>query len=553
MNGVILRTNEMEALRVLAEYDILHSLPEKEYNDLVALASLICRTPYAFLNFIGEDIQWTKASHGNESGGGIPRCDSVCTYTVLNAEPLVIPNLQSDPRTKNLPAVIGNEKLLFYAGVPLTSPAGHRIGAICVVDKYPHELTQEQLSALVSLSRQLISLLELRKKRKELQDLSENKSRFLAFVSHEVRNPLNALTGYLQLLDSSKNTHVSDKADLRECLYLVDNISNIVDEVLEFSKLENSNVSINVSTFNLAELFNKMNSSFMPQAIRLGLDYESDLRNLDIFVKSDPCRINQICQNLFSNALKFTKSGKISFNVQLIGSGEPIKLHITLSDTGKGIEQSKLISIFEPFKQEDASIEQRFGGTGLGLAIVKNITNLLNGEIYVESEVGKGSKFDVWLPLSMEVGARDEVKHLIPVELLNHDLRVLLIEDNQSNILVMQKIFTRFELSLDVAPLGAEGVRKAKSQHYDIAFIDHQLPDMLGTDVVKELKSIISPPVLISFTANVFDDDVRKYFSSGFDDILAKPARIESVIELILKWQSGKKLRTTMLNQSKEF
>lgn len=537
MKAVLLRTDEEEALRTLDEYDILNSLPEKEYDDLVYLASLICDTPHAFVNFIGKDFQWTKANFPKSAPQAIARRESVCTYTVLSPKPLIINNLSQDERTKDLPAVVGDDKLLFYAGVPLTSPSGHQVGAICVVDKYPRDLSEEKLNALVALSRQLISLLELRKKKKEIENLSENKSKFLALVSHEVRNPLNALTGYLQMLDRSLTLNAHDRKDITECLFLVENINQMVSEILDFSKISNGKLQFNPLPIELSDLFYKIDSNFKAQAERKGLTYESHIAVEDVVVKIDQFRITQICQNIFSNALKFTTKGKLIFRVDLLRSSAQSYLQIKIADTGKGIEEKRIESIFLPFEQENQSIELNYGGTGLGLSIVKSIVDALQGEIMVESQVGYGSSFTIKIPIDMLEHSLKESRTLERKTEIIKSQKILLVEDNESNIIVMNKILNSFGLKLDVARCGDEALVKSLANKYDLIFLDYQLPDMLGTEIARVLRKEKINSTLVAFSANVFEEDIENYFQAGFQDVLSKPAKVETVLATILKWQ----------------
>jgi signal transduction histidine kinase len=405
--------NEAERLEALRRYQILDTKSDPVFDDLAALASYICGTPIALVSLVDSDRQWFKAKVGI-GASETPRDISFCGHTILANDTLVIEDALADSRFADNPLVTTDPKIRFYAGAKLTTSDGYALGSLCVIDRVPRKLTSAQKEALQALSRQAVAQMEYQRNvlemaeiiadRKQTEELkaanqiaqaaSRSKSEFLANISHELRTPLNGIIGMTELvLDSDLTSEQRENLDVVKSS--ADSLLSLVNHILDFSEIESGKAGPEAAEYGLRDILNEIVELTAPRARAKGLRLVCHMRPdaPDVLI-GDPERLRQIIGHLISNAIKFTERGEIVIEM---GAEMPLRdgilLHCSVADTGIGIPAEKQQSIFDVFTQGDGSATRIHGGVGLGLTISSRLVQKMGGRIWVDSELGSGSKF----------------------------------------------------------------------------------------------------------------------------------------------------------------
>jgi PAS domain S-box-containing protein len=382
-----------------------------------------------------------------------------------------------------------------------------------------------------------------KKDAEELLRLQKAKEQFLANISHEIRTPINGIAGIAGLL--SQNQNLDERATYLQAIrHSAENLKVIINDILDLASIESGKLKFEKIAFNLTDLIPSLISTFTYQASEknLALQYTID-ESLNKVLLGDPVRLNQILINLISNAVKFTNAGTIVVACKQIKEQKNTCLiSISVRDTGVGIPNEKLTTIFESFSQADESVTRRYGGTGLGLTIAKQLTELQKGKIDVESKEHVGSVFTVTIPYG--IGKAKKVSKL-PFQnkvdsknstLLN--LRILLVEDNDINRLYAKSILETWKCKTDIAENGLIAIEKLKNNLYDAILMDVQMPVMDGYEATKVIRRMAHPVnsiPIIALTANATKIDVEKCLAAGMNDYLSKPFTPEDLYEKLFK------------------
>ncbi|HBG69336.1 MAG: hypothetical protein A2W93_16225 [Bacteroidetes bacterium GWF2_43_63] len=368
---------------------------------------------------------------------------------------------------------------------------------------------------------------------------SRAKSEFLANVSHEIRNPLNSIVGMAKTLSRTQlSNDVQDIVDA--ILTSSDNLLNIINDVLDLSKIEANRIELENKDFNVDGIFNEVRSMFKSVAINKSLHFEirKDV-SVPARLRGDEIRLRQMVINLVGNAVKFTDKGSVNVRVSATPAPDGQTLLTTeVEDTGIGIKKEDIGKLFQSFTQLDSSSTKKFSGTGLGLAIVKSFAEMMGGEISVESEFGSGSRFVLKIPFNVAL-SEPEKTEIVSEDTTPAECRVLLVEDDALNQLYLKGFLTSKGMIVDSAFNGLQALEKYEINTYDVILMDGQMPQMDGFEATRRIRekekySGLHIPI-IAITGYAITGDEERFLKVGMDSYITKPFDENRLIAVIRK------------------
>ncbi len=400
---------------------------------------------------------------------------------------------------------------------------------------------KENISEEKRLQSELARIAEYEKNARDQAELANRaKSNYLASMSHEIRTPLNSILGMADLL---VETELSREQD--EYLAVVrsagETLQGLIDDVLDLSKIEAGMVQLDPTLFNLPDFVQQLISMMSVRAHHKNLSLTSSLAaDVPVWLVGDSFRLRQILLNLIGNAIKFTEQGSVSLKIEPVMVSEAeIKVEFSVMDTGIGIPDDKLLTVFEAFRQANTSTTRNYGGSGLGLAISRRLVEMMGGVIGVDSTLGVGSCFHFTCRFGVPTVAP-------PVHVAKHgtvkapgrNLSILLVDDNKDNRTVLSAYFRRTEHSIEIAVNGEEAVAKIKQGNYDLVLMDIEMPVMDGYTAVRlarkwERENGRTPLPIIALTANALKEDRQRCLDAGCSDHLTKPIHKDKLLEVV--------------------
>ncbi len=402
---------------------------------------------------------------------------------------------------------------------------------------------QGVIGTITDISEQHLKEENLIKAKEQAEEIALAKQNFLSMMSHEIRTPMNAVIGITHLL-LQEDPRLDQLENLNVLKFSADNLLVLINDILDYSKIEAGKVTLEEVEFRLPDLLVSIEQSMVHKAHEKNIELITSLHeSLPENVIGDPVRISQILNNLVSNAIKFTTRGLVKMEAKVKESTEDYAdIEFSVSDTGIGIAPDKLDHIFESFTQASSDTTRKFGGTGLGLAITKRLLALYNSDIKVDSVEGLGSKFFFVLRLNKGKAGQKRNQSVTlsnaPID-LSH-IRLLLVEDNDINTLVATKFLSHWGILPDYAVNGREAIEKVKTKQYHIVFMDLQMPEMDGYDATKAIRALsgeyFQKLPIIALTASAMGDIKSKLIAIGMNEYLTKPFNPSELYSKILRF-----------------
>lgn len=405
---------------------------------------------------------------------------------------------------------------------------------------FAERIVDEEMEAKSQLSEAL----------KKAEVANTSKTNFLFNMSHDIRTPMNAINGFSAIA----RKHSDDSVKVKDCLDKIDissqQLLTLINQVLEMARIESGKIEFQNNLVDINKEFDSMITILNEQAKTSKINFKYSIKNINHnFILTDEARMSSVTMNIVGNAMKYTpQGGTVEFNFCEIKSRKPgyATFVLTVTDTGIGMSKEFLKKMYEPFSREKNTTVSKIQGTGLGLSIVKNVIDLLGGDIEVQSEIGKGTRFDITLDFQIAdvlVEEKEEENILISFE----GKRALLVEDNEMNREIARDILEDQNLKIEYAEDGNVAVEmikhlyeKGEYKYYDFILMDVQMPLLNGYEATKEIRKLekgknIHIPI-IAMTANAFEEDRQNAFAAGMDEHLAKPIQVQKLLKIISKF-----------------
>jgi signal transduction histidine kinase/DNA-binding response OmpR family regulator len=537
-----------------------------KWQGIVDLIAMIVRVPAALVMKVEPPVISVFVSSASD-GNPYHRDEQApldtglyCETVMATRDCLIVPDALADPAWRTNPDVALD--MISYLGLPVVWPDGAVFGTICVLDRKHNaysalyrellqqfrDVLQADLAMIVELEHRRRTEEQLRVAKDAADAANLAKDEFMANVSHEIRTPMNAIMGMTDLVLDTPLAE-QQRLNLKAVKSAADSLLGMIDDLLDFSKIEAGKLRLEVDEFSLRSSLDETLRILAGRAHLKGLELVSHIHaDVPDGLIGDAGRLRQVLLNLVGNAIKFTKEGEIVVEVKVAEADDDARddvcrLAFSVEDTGIGIAPERLGRIFRPFEQADTSTTRRYGGTGLGLTIAAQIVALMDGQISVVSEPGKGSLFRFTARFGRQ--PHDTSPAIIPPPRLLRDLPVLVVDDNATN----RHIIAEWLRSWQMEPLGVGGGMAAldalwhsvaSGRPYPIMLLDAWMPEQDGFAVVSMLRERpqLAGTRIIMLTSSARSNDPAKVNDLGIDAYLVKPVRREELLDTIYRVMS---------------
>ena len=374
------------------------------------------------------------------------------------------------------------------------------------------------------------------------EEANRTKSVFLANMSHEIRTPMNGIIGLAELIDTS-TLHDQQREYIDLIRSSADGLLTIINDILDHSKIEAGKLLVESFSFDLHRVIKELSFSFSHVAQQKLVDFQTFLLpDVPQFVFGDGNRLRQVLSNFLSNAIKFTaESGKVSLRViPLVEPGKKDWVRFEVSDTGIGINEEQKTRLFDPFEQADSSMSRKYGGTGLGLAISKNLIEMMGGTVDFRSEYGAGSVF--WCELPLPISSESQMFGQRSSVIMNmRPLHILVVDDVKVNLIVLSSMLQQWGHITETASSGKQALELLKTHHYEMVFMDCQMPEMDGYECTRRIRisetGVLDSRIpVIAVTAHAMTGDRERCLASGMDDYISKPINPSELQSKLAHW-----------------
>ncbi|MDF1547461.1 MAG: transporter substrate-binding domain-containing protein [Bacteroidales bacterium] len=473
-----------------------------------------------------------------------------CSLLANGSEQLVGKNISkisynaNDTKSQHINQIIKEGKTFFEDNIQRNN-GNETYHLVLKGFKIDLENKQRYLIVIHDITKERINLIALKEAKKNADNANKAKGTFLSTISHEIRTPLFAVIGFTELMAktrlSEKQHDYNKKIQISGKLLL-----NLVNDILDLTKLEAEKLKLNPEIFSIHELIDEIFEveSLKANEKHLKLDYEIG-KDVPDFLIGDKLYLSRIIMNVLNNAIKFTSKGKVSLlvnveNIHELPKLNEVRIIFSIKDTGIGISMESQKKLFKPFEQIQNTRERSYGGSGLGLALSKQLVEQMNGEIILESTEGKGSVFNICIPLKIAEKPASKKEELYLETEPEEIISVLLVEDNDFNAEILLNQLSEAKFEVKHASSGYEAIDILKSNHFQIILMDIEMPGMDGFATLKKIRaSNLSDAPAIALSAHNLASEKEKALSAGMLDYLNKPIAIEALSKAIYKYRSG--------------